>query len=380
MSLRITEIKATPLALANRQAYHWARGAFMGKNVVLVEIRTDGGVTGYGESTADLGADAVAALIRHVAPLLTGKSPFDIEALTGGAQAAAKLDLTPRFASHALAGIELALWDIVGKAAGQPVHNLLGGAARPEIDYFAFLQGGSPQELASHARWFLDQDYAVFYFKAGQGEERDLANAAAVREVIGERRLRVDANEAWDPLTAIRIINRLAELDPEFVEQPTPARTIDALRQVKQAVRVPIAADQCAYTLAEVFEVCRLRAADAIVLGPHETGGLLGLRKAAAIAEAVGLNVCIHGQQESGITTCASNQIAATLPNLTDGNQVMHQLLEEDLVAAPDLTVRSGKLPVLEGPGLGFELDWDAVGRAAERYRSQGPYRPFDAA
>ena len=201
---------------------------------------------------------------------------------------------------------------------------------------------------------------------------------AAVRDAIGGRRLRVDANEAWDPLTAIRIINRFAEFDPEFVEQPTPARAIGALRQVKRAVDVPIAADQCAYTIAEVFEVCRLRAADLLVLGPHETGGLLGLRKAAAIAEAAGLNVCIHGQQESGITTCASNQIAATLPNLDDGNQIMHQLLEEDLVATPDLTVQAGKLRALEGPGLGFEINWDAVNRAAERYQSQGPYRPFD--
>ena len=375
--MRITEIQATPLALANKQPYHFARGAPIGTTVVLVEVRTDEGITGYGESASDRGAAAAVELIRYVSPLLIGESPFNVEALTTVAQRRAKLDNTPRYATHALAGFELALWDIIGKALGQPIHRLLGGAVRSEVSYFAFLQGGTPEALAEHARALVAEGYSVFYAKIGLGRERDMANVAAIRDAIGDRRLRVDPNEVWDPLTAIGMINRLSEFDLEFVEQPTPARSIAALRQVKESVSVPIAADQCAYTLSEVFEVCRQQAADVIVLGPHETGGLLGLRKAAAIAEAAGLSICIHGQQVSGISTCAENQIAATLPNLTDGNQIMWQILEQDLVAAPDLTVRNGVLPVLDGPGLGFELDLDAVHRAAEHYRTQGPFNPF---
>ena len=378
--MRITGIETTPLSLLNRQAYHWSRGAPLGKDVVLVEVHTDEGVSGYGESIADVGAEAVIGLIRHVTPLVVGQSAFDIETVTTNAKRAAKLDRTPRFANHALAGIELALWDAIGKATGQPVHDLLGGALRDEIDYFAFLQGGSPTELAAHARDAVADGYEVFYLKAGLGEERDLANLRTVRAAIGERRLRIDPNEVWDPLTAIRLINRFAEFGLDFVEQPTPSGAVTTLLQVKESVRTPIAADQCAYTLADVFEICSLHAADVIVIGVHETGGLLGLKKAAAIAEAAGLDICIQGQQESGITTCASNQIAAAIPNLCDGNQIMSQLLEEDVIASPDLTVRGGKLPVLEGPGLGFELDRDAVNRAAERYRLEGPLRPFPSA
>jgi len=276
--------------------------------VVLVEVTTDDGVTGYGESTGDRSAEACAALVRHITPLLLGRSPFDVEALTTGVQKRAKLDNAPRYASHALAGIELALWDIIGKAVGQPVHRLLGGAVRSEIDYYAFLRGGTTAELVADAEAAAADGFSVFYMKVGLGERADLTNVAAVRGAIGERKLRLDANEAWDPATAIRMIQRLARFDLEFVEQPTPARSIGALRQVKEAVDVPIAADQCAYTLAEGFEVCRLRAADVLVLGPHETGGLLGLRKAAGIAGAAGLNVCLHGQLDSGISTCAENQ------------------------------------------------------------------------
>ena len=92
---------------------------------------------------------------------------------------------------------------------------------------------------------------------------------------------------------------------------------------------------------------------------------------AAAIAEAAGVNICLHGVFESGITTCAANQAAATIPNLDDGNQLMIQLLSEDILAAPSLVPKDGRLPVLTGPGLGFELDHDAVRRAAERFRNR---------
>ena len=189
--------------------------------------------------------------------------------------------------------------------------------------------------------------------------------ALVLRQAIGDRRLRLDANEAWDPLTAIRMARRLLPFEPEFIEQPTPSHSIEALAQVKASVEVAIAADQSVFTEAEVYEICRRQAADVIVLGIHETGGLLNYRKAAAIAEAAGINLCLHGVFESGITTCASNQVIATVPNSDDGHQIMWHLLERDLVAEPDLTPVDGRLPIFDGPGLGFTLDRDAVDHAA---------------
>jgi len=99
-----------------------------------------------------------------------------------------------------------------------------------------------------------------------------------------------------------------------------------------------------------VYEVCRSRAADLIVLGLHETGGIGRFRQAAAIAAAAGLNICLHGLYETGITTCATHQVAATLGNLDDGNQYMNHFLTEDIIQAPDLTLRQGGLPVLGAP------------------------------
>jgi muconate cycloisomerase len=143
---------------------------------------------------------------------------------------------------------------------------------------------------------------------------------------------------------------------------------------VKESVSVPIAADQCVFTLFDVYEVCRQRAADLIVLSFHETGGLLAFKKAAAVAEAAGIPICLHGQSVTGMTDLAQHQIALTLPNLADGNQFMHQLLAEDLLASPDITPVKGRLGIYDRPGLGFELNWDAVQRATERYYQQPHY------
>ncbi len=374
--MKITEIRTTPLLIPYTKPYHWAQGVSHGAEVILVEVETDAGVTGHGESVGGASTAAIQALVRKAADICIGHSPFENAALmrrtyhelfeeqgTGSA---------PRTAGQVLAGLEMALWDVAGRATDRAVHELLGGAVREEIQYFGFVQGDTPEELAEDARALAEANCAVIYVKVGRGEALDLAIAGQVRAAIGDRRLRLDANEAWDPLTASRMIKKLAAFDIEFVEQPTPSESLSALAQVKAASPVPIAADQLVFTPADVYEVCRRQAADIIVLGLHETGGIARFRKAAAIAEAAGIRICVHGVHETGITTCAANHAAATILNLDDGNQYMNHLLKEDIIVRPDLALRDGKLPVLPGPGLGFELDRDAVGRAAEAYRKSG--------
>ena len=164
-----------------------------------------------------------------------------------------------------------------------------------------------------------------------------------MREAIGGRRLRVDPNCAWSVPDAIRMIHALEPFGIDWVEQPTTLLSVTAMRQVREAVHVPIAADQAVLTPADVYDFVRQRAADAIVLSPHEAGGLLAFRKAAAIAEAGGVPVCLHGQSVSGITDAAQHHLGLSTPNLTDGNQIMHQLLVEDLVSSPDLTPQEGQ-------------------------------------
>jgi L-alanine-DL-glutamate epimerase-like enolase superfamily enzyme len=369
--VRIAGIHLTPLLLTFKQPYHWAGRVDDATAVVLVQVETDAGVSGIGESTAPLAAESTVAALRGVTPLFIGEPVHDVERLLAEARHLGSFNHTPWHANFVLAGLEMALWDVMGKLAGQPVYRLLGGAVREEVDYFGFVQGDTTDELVEHARRLVGAGHDVIYLKAGRGEEADLRNTAAVRSVIGDRRLRLDPNCAWSVYEAIHMIGRLSRFEPDWIEQPTTLLSIAALRQVKEAVDVPIAADQAVFTPADVYEICRQRAADAIVLSPHEAGGLLAFGKAAAIAEAAGVPVCLHGQGASGITDCAQHHLGLCTPNLTDGNQIMYQLLVEDLVSAPDLTPVRGKLGTMTAPGLGLELDRDAVARAAERFEKE---------
>jgi muconate cycloisomerase len=238
------------------------------------------------------------------------------------------------------------------------------------VDYFGFVQGDTAEQLAASAKELVNAGHEVIYMKVGRGEKSDVINTRAVRDTIGsELRLRLDANEAWNVFTAKNMIKRLAEFDLEFIEQPVDCRSLAALKQVKDASSVAIAVDQGAYSLEEVYEVCRTQAADVLVLSPHETGGAANFKKAAAVGEAARVPICLHGQFTTGITDLFHQHLALTLPNLTDGNQIMHQLLKEDLLEGTEMDPKNGKIGILpERPGLGLKLNQDAVNRAAEAY------------
>lgn len=372
--MKITTVETKPLRIPYKVPFHWAQGVIEAAEVVLVSVHTDDGITGYGESMSSSSAAAVQLLLQRAGRLCIGRSPFELTALLQGAYqhlfAARGNCSAPRFGSMVLAGLDMALWDAIGKATGRAVHELLGGAVRERISYFGFPQGETAEELARDARRWADSGCNVIYAKIGRGEALDLDIAEQVRGAIGGKRLRLDANEAWDTLTAERMIRALGPFGIEVIEQPTRSDSLAALEQVKSISSIALAADQLAFTPEDVYEICRRQAADLIVLGLHETGGIGRFRKAAAIAEAAGVNICLHGLYETGITTCATNQVGATLVNLDDGNQYMNHLLVEDIVEHPNLALHGGQLPIVSGPGLGFDLDWDAIGRAQDAYRS----------
>jgi len=278
----------------------------------------------------------------------------------------------PRLGNIAFAGIELALWDAFGKSLGLPVHALLGGKIHETVSFMGFVQGDTTKEVAEHARQLVQDGFEVIYLKAGYTNEKDMANVEAVRKAIGNKRLRIDPNEAWDLMEAQIMTNKLARFDLEMVEQPVSAVSgVAALKALKQSCSTPIAADQSVFTLEEAYTMCASGAVSLLTVGLHEAGGILGFRQVASMAKVFDINICLHGLWETGITTCASIQAASGVPNMDDGNQIMWQLLQEDIVESPDLTPDAGKIAVMSGPGLGFSLNKDAVARAAEAYSNK---------
>lgn len=378
-AMKITSVTATPLLVPYTKPYYWAQGVIHGAEVLLVTVETDTGITGYGESIASPDAFAVARFLEKAGAICVGQDPFQNAGLMESAyhnlfQALGTCS-APRFAGQVLAGLEMALWDVMGKSVRRPVHQLLGGAVRDEISYFGFAMGETASEVAVDAANLAATGIRTIYLKVGRGDALDLATVRAVREAIGpDLRLRVDANEKWSPVRARRMIGEMARLGVEMVEQPTPADSLAALATVRAASPVAIGADQVNFTPEDVAATLAANAADLIVLGLHETGGITRFVKAGRIAEAAGVDICLHGLYETGITTCAAMQAGAVLPNLDDANQYMNHFLDWDILQSPDLSLTNGRLALINGPGLGFTLDKDAVAEARTLWqKTHGP-------
>ena len=342
--MKIRDFRVTPLFCRFKQPYFWAQGKHDGAHIALVHVETEDGIIGVGETPGTVMPIApILSFLETAKPLLIGQPICDISRLireiytkSFGIETASHS--SPRIANQIFAGLELALWDALGRSLNLPVYDMLGGKIHEEISYFGFIQGDTVDELSSHAKELSEDGFEVLYLKVGRGEKFDFEATKSVRESIGEKRLRIDPNEAWSLLKAENMIRKLSQFNLDMVEQPISALSgVSGLKSLRKNCSIPLAADQSVFTPEEAHKMCSSGAVNLVTVGLHETGGILGLKKVASIAEVFGIDVCLHGVFETGITTCASLQAASTMPNIDDGNQIMCQLLEEDLVLQPDL-------------------------------------------
>jgi L-alanine-DL-glutamate epimerase-like enolase superfamily enzyme len=374
--VKIARIDATPIAVPLRQEFHWAAGAQQGCNLVLFSVHTDDGVVGYGETVCEA-PGPVAEIGLLMARQLIGRSVADVEAILRSIWTEGRWKTTPQFTQFVVSGIETACWDALGRTLGVPSRTFFGGRVQESISTFAFLQGDDAEALAAHARQLPDHE--VYYLKVGRPRDDD-AVVEAVRDAIGpDKLLRIDPNEAWDAATAVDRIRRLAAHDLDWVEQPVPHWDVAGLAHVRRSVDVKIAADQAVYTMQQLRQVLEADAADVVVQGPHDAGGLLRFRQQASVCAAWGLRVNLHAFMQSDVSFLAQMQVASTVPNLATGTQVMHQLLAERLTTAADVECPGGRYVPNDLPGHGFEIDDAAVARAHERWERDGAYNTIES-
>lgn len=369
--MKIKEIKTTPLFIPFKKTYVSSYGTIDGANLILIEVVTDTNLSGYGECIASPSPKGVEMFIKEAIKHLIDKDPADNDKIMKQVYHNLFVNKgicsSPRFGGQILAGLEMALWDVVGKSVSKPVHDLIGGALHSKIDYFGFPNGDTPEIIAKEAKEFADQGHKVIYVKVGQSEEIDIEIVKQTREAIGaSKRLRLDPNEKYDPDTFFKIVPKLIPYDIDFIEQPSHCESIADLKFIHQKSPIKISADQIVFTPFNVFDVCKEEAADLFVLGLHETGGISRFVESSKIAEKSKINMCLHGLYESGITTCAAMQAGAAIPNLDDGNQFMNHFLKWDIIEKDIIKLQEGSMNVIKKPGLGFTLDYDNVKKASE--------------
>jgi L-alanine-DL-glutamate epimerase-like enolase superfamily enzyme len=373
--LKITDLKSTIVAVPLTRAHPTSLDV-IGRTPsmsVIVEVHTDSGLVGVGESPVVTGAEICKSMIDSVKPQLLGEDPFKVEMIRRQLYARAYLThFHLHVANWAYSGIEMALWDIVGKTCKQPLHRLWGGGYRDKVKFWGWVPHTKLSAVAAEAKRLVREGYDTLYEKVGIDPKHDVASVKAIRDAVGyDVELRIDANQAWTPGTAVRLIRKMEKYDLEFVEQPVLMYNLDALARVRKAVGTPILAHESSWTFHDALNVIKHEAADAIQLDPRFDGGLAGFRAAAGMAEAAGIGAVVHSFFELGITTAFFLQAVASSPAFIYANQTTYAFLSDDVLRGGMFQFDRGYLPVPQRPGLGVELDKAKVKKYAELYRNE---------
>jgi D-galactarolactone cycloisomerase len=318
--MMITAVRTHVLKAALSQPFAYSRAWYDTRTAMVVEIETDEGLIGWGECYGP--ARITAAVVQSVAPWLIGHDPLRTEFLWQMIYARLRDHGQKGAVIQGLSGIDIALWDIKGKHFGVPVHRLLGGPLRSEVQAYATglyrRKSGDPlRYLAEEAAGYVADGFKAVKLKVGFGVEEDVAVTRAVREAIGpDIALMVDANHAYDAVAAIRL-GRMIEADNiGWFEEPVPPEDVAGYRAVKAAISIPIAGGECEFTRFGFRDILALRAIDIIQPDTCAAGGLSECKKIADMAEAFGVRYNPH-VWGTGIAIAASLQLLAVLPSHT---------------------------------------------------------------
>jgi galactonate dehydratase len=363
------------------------------KNLIFVKVETDAGIHGWGEAYSQYDRDtAVTAHLEALGRYAAGRNPFDIKHFTqiafdDYAQRRGSVELF-----CAISGIEQALWDIVGKACGQPVYNLLGGRCRERIRVYANGWGyqlRTPADYARAAEAVVKQGFTALKLDPlpqpwrtwipREEEERAVGVVRAVREAVGPKvDILIDQHRRLAPMHAIRLDRRLAEFDLYWLEEPNLAEMPEAMAEVRRATGLPIVIGEATYTKTGFRPLLEARCAD--ILNPDVAccGGILELKEIAAMAEPFLVAMSPHNYNSTLVALASTVHASATMPNFLITEYFVPFVDFCDRISPNQIKPKDGYIELPTAPGLGVEVDEEALKRhpgkpyATRRLRQPG--------
>jgi L-alanine-DL-glutamate epimerase-like enolase superfamily enzyme len=325
---------------------------------LLVRVQLDTGLEGWGEAPLSVEPAALAARRRGLAAVLTGQSPFDIEAILA----------LEELAEPSLAcAVEMALWDIVARTCRQPLAHLWGGFYRPNVPLCVRLPHGPSELVVQWARALLARGIASQMLTTTGSVAGDLDLVASVREACSDRvQLRLDAQGRFDLRGAMQLCERLEANSVQYVVDPVTGTDFERLALVGSTSRVALAAYRGVGKPADVIRLADAEASSYVIVDPVQVGGLARSRQCAQVAEAAGLAPSLRCEGTSGLAVAAGLQLAATTPAFIGGYACTYTQLHSDILGEP-LRLIDGLLNAPSAAGLGVEVDRDRVERHLAR-------------
>src|SRR5712692_2302986 len=340
-------------------------------NFVFVRLETAEGLVGWGEAAclggptwSEESSESIAATIeRYILPWLVGRDAAGIEVL--GREMARRVQGNP----FARAAVEMALWDLNGRALGVPVHRLFGGRVRDRVPLSWSLAVSDPSAEIEEARAKAARGHRIFKIKtAARSVAEDVERVRRLRDALGpDVSLRVDANQGWDRPTALRAIRALELYGIDFVEQPVPRWDFEGMAEIGRRVDVPIMADESCFSPQDALAIARFGGVSILGLKVTKSAGIIGSMAIARIAEAAGMGCYVGCMIETSLGTAAYLQVALAAAPVTWGCELFGPLLLKGDVVRDPVRYADGCILGLDKPGLGVEVDEAAIKEWARR-------------
>lgn len=369
--MKIRSVETIPLTASFKTAFRFGTtDRSTSPNVVLV-IRTDDGITGYGEAcpvpafTAETQQSIVELVQERVAPILVGRNPLDrVPALSSVARVL-------KFAPFTMAAVDTALLDLAGHLLHTPVATLLGGAYRDQVEVHGSVGWDESGDAMAATAQEQSATYSWLKTYAGRGTVADdLGRLAAVRAAAGpDIKVFVDVNGMWTPSDLVYALPGLHEMGISLLEQPLAPAAADFARRCVARFDIDVAADESVRTIADAITVIRNGSANVVNIGHSKLGGPTAALQAAQLSLAAGVGVMVGSVIEMGLATAMGLHLAAALPRLQYPSYLIGPLKYAQQIVTPVVDVVDGHVAVPQGAGLGVEVDEQELRRLDARRR-----------
>ena len=354
--MKITKVRLGRISVPLRTPFKTALRTVNSVEDVIVEIHTDTGHIGYGEApptgviTGDTTGAIIGAIQDHIGKLILGREVDDFEDLLQVVQKSMVHN------SSAKAAVDMALWDLYGQLYNIPVHKLMGGSKKQIITDLT-ISVNDPEVMVKDALDAVARGYDCLKMKVGVSPELDVARLSAVRKAVGnDITIRIDANQAWTPKQAVKILNSMQDqgLDIELVEQPVKAHDFEGLKYVTERSYVPVLADESVFSPEDAMTIMKMGAADLINIKLMKCGGLYNALKIASAAEVFGVECMIGCMLEAKIAVNAAVHLACAKNIITKVDLDGPVLCSEDPIIG-GAVFNEKIITVSDEPGLGIK-------------------------
>lgn len=333
---------------------------------ILTKVETEDGLSGWGEAVPDQHVtgetwESAFQVIQHeLAPLIVDQNPFHIDLIHRMMRE--KICGVP----SAKAAIDIALYDLMGKISGRPVYHLIGGKSHPQLHVPQVISIKAPDQMAADAKQIVEAGHRHVKIKVGTDPDLDVERIKAVRSAIpGDVKLRVDANQGWDRIGALNVIERTRDYKVEWYEQPVKADDLLSLAEISQVSHAKIMVDEGVHNSEDLLNVVRLRVADLLNIKLMKSGGIYPALTLAGIAEAAGMPCQVGSMVETAVATMAGAHLSLARSIIRSNELVGPLMFAQDV--AP-IRYSGDILEVGQKPGLGVDVDEPLVKELTRHY------------